>query len=444
MEKNIKNTLKIKRIKCIVLVAILFVLNTVFYVGEINKANDAVDVYSDYVLNNFMRQHNSELSNIENLAFSILYSTMMDKLIEYPSDNSAEGELIQMIINSIVTNKQNSLINDTYVFINKKDLCLSENGLYSLEPIYNQRFRKYFEAFEQWEEAFFKSDVKEYKYIKSDDGNNKLFFIHKYVSKKLEQPAAVVIDINIDKFNAFLQKNLNNQDENIYIINESGDRVFYAYYSGIIDFAKTDKGIQKSGNEKYIIKSVYSENNMWQYVHIMPKEKNNTLHILFITFYFLCLIIGVLISEIVSKRDQVINQQPIQCNNSDLISVSETSPSADEEPIINSELYMNGRIVKIINYIEANYSNHDLNVRLIAEEFGISANYLSAYFKKQTGESLSDYITKHRIKISKKLLNENLLVKEVAYHSGFSDSNVYIRAFKKFEGVTPSQYRLKN
>ncbi|HHV96122.1 MAG TPA: helix-turn-helix transcriptional regulator, partial [Clostridiaceae bacterium] len=68
--------------------------------------------------------------------------------------------------------------------------------------------------------------------------------------------------------------------------------------------------------------------------------------------------------------------------------------------------------------------------------------YISKIFKDTMGEGIQDYINKVRLNKAKALLlgeNENLEC--IAKKVGYTNSNGLIRVFKKYEGVTPGQYR---
>ncbi len=100
------------------------------------------------------------------------------------------------------------------------------------------------------------------------------------------------------------------------------------------------------------------------------------------------------------------------------------------------------RCVKIQEYIAENYHNPDLNVNMMAGLFGITASWMSRYFKEQVGVGMTDYIVKYRIQRAKELLRDtSKTIKQVAEETGFLSASVFLRAFKRYEGVTPGQYR---
>lgn len=100
---------------------------------------------------------------------------------------------------------------------------------------------------------------------------------------------------------------------------------------------------------------------------------------------------------------------------------------------------------QIQNYIDNNYIDADLNVNTLADYFNYAPSYLSMKYKRETGESIIDYLYKTRIKHGKELLETtNLKIYNIATLVGFHDSNAFIRIFKKLEGITPGSYKKLN
>lgn len=94
-------------------------------------------------------------------------------------------------------------------------------------------------------------------------------------------------------------------------------------------------------------------------------------------------------------------------------------------------------------YIQENYYQN-MNVSEVADHLGISYAYLSKIFKQQSegGEKLLDYLNKIRIEKAKELLSEtNLSLTEVAEKVGYNNAQSLQRFFKKYENVTPGDYR---
>lgn len=96
---------------------------------------------------------------------------------------------------------------------------------------------------------------------------------------------------------------------------------------------------------------------------------------------------------------------------------------------------------KITQYIKENYNDPDLNISLTGLHFSITPAYLSTIFKKQTGESLLEYINDVRIGKAKEFLEQGISVVDTAERVGFRNSGAFIRVFKKKTGITPGQLK---
>ena len=84
----------------------------------------------------------------------------------------------------------------------------------------------------------------------------------------------------------------------------------------------------------------------------------------------------------------------------------------------------------------------DLNLSSLAEAQGINASYLSALFRRETGETVTDYVNRKRVELAVHLLSTtSLQVQTVAQHCGFADVHYFTKVFKKLTGETPRQLR---
>ncbi len=105
----------------------------------------------------------------------------------------------------------------------------------------------------------------------------------------------------------------------------------------------------------------------------------------------------------------------------------------------NEELYS-----KITDYITQNY-HEDISLNMAGDSIGLTPSYLSWVFKEITGRNFVDYLNGFRIEKAKQLLKEsNISVAKVGEKVGFTNSNTFIRVFKKYEGITPGNYRSCN
>lgn len=99
-----------------------------------------------------------------------------------------------------------------------------------------------------------------------------------------------------------------------------------------------------------------------------------------------------------------------------------------------------GRMEDIRQYLNAHFADSGLNVATVAEKFEISVSYLSRSFKNIYHVNLLEYIQRLRVKASKPLLARDTVL-NVAQAVGFWDSQGLIRAFKKYEGMSPGDYK---
>lgn len=94
-----------------------------------------------------------------------------------------------------------------------------------------------------------------------------------------------------------------------------------------------------------------------------------------------------------------------------------------------------------IAYIKENYMRK-ISLASVAEHVGLSSGYLCRIFKDETGGSINTYINNLRMNKAGELLSDkNSYIKEVAVAVGFEDQLYFSRLFKRYSGLTPSEYR---
>ena len=94
------------------------------------------------------------------------------------------------------------------------------------------------------------------------------------------------------------------------------------------------------------------------------------------------------------------------------------------------------------SYIDKKFHNSNLTVKQVADHVKIDRTYLYRLFKEETGLSIIDYINSRKISRAESLLmNKNLSIKEVAETVGFSDQMYFSKVFKKFKGMSPSEFK---
>jgi AraC-like DNA-binding protein len=99
-------------------------------------------------------------------------------------------------------------------------------------------------------------------------------------------------------------------------------------------------------------------------------------------------------------------------------------------------------LAAIQNHIESHFDDPELSLTSIAETFKRSENYLSSFYKEQTGTRLSDELLKIRMEHARTLLADGFdAIDQVAERCGYASSASFRRAFKRLYGVSPSQFR---
>lgn len=97
---------------------------------------------------------------------------------------------------------------------------------------------------------------------------------------------------------------------------------------------------------------------------------------------------------------------------------------------------------EVIVMIRYRYGDADLSVASVAGELGITPNYLSSLFKKQTGKNFTEYLEEFRMDKARKLLGDvRYKVYEVATLCGYADAKHFARVFKANFNMTPNDFR---
>ncbi len=94
----------------------------------------------------------------------------------------------------------------------------------------------------------------------------------------------------------------------------------------------------------------------------------------------------------------------------------------------------------IINYIDT-YCTMDIDFRDLSNSMNYSYDHLRHYFKTKKGISLKQYVTIKRMDLAKEKLATGMPVARVAERCGFSSAAHFSAMFKKFTGISPSEYQ---
>lgn len=98
-------------------------------------------------------------------------------------------------------------------------------------------------------------------------------------------------------------------------------------------------------------------------------------------------------------------------------------------------------VTRAKHYVENHYSEA-CNISEIAAHLYVSPNHLGNLFKKETGDTLTNYVTLVRMERAKMLLaNADMKITDIALSAGFANSNYFATQFKELFGISPKEYR---
>lgn len=101
------------------------------------------------------------------------------------------------------------------------------------------------------------------------------------------------------------------------------------------------------------------------------------------------------------------------------------------------------KMKQINNYLENNYAQK-INLEDLSSRFYISKFHLSREYKKVYGITIGSDLTSKRISHAKSMLRfSDTSIESIAFDCGFQNAGYFIKVFKKYENMTPLEYRRK-
>ena len=103
----------------------------------------------------------------------------------------------------------------------------------------------------------------------------------------------------------------------------------------------------------------------------------------------------------------------------------------------------NSYIQEAIDFMEQHIAEA-FTIKEVSSHVHLNASYFSVLFKEETGNSFTDFLSTLRIEKAKMLLRDTeLSLDDICEQIGIQSTSYFIKMFKKFEGVTPNQFRIK-
>ncbi|WP_159084016.1 helix-turn-helix domain-containing protein [Saccharobesus litoralis] len=115
--------------------------------------------------------------------------------------------------------------------------------------------------------------------------------------------------------------------------------------------------------------------------------------------------------------------------------VIELSATISDIPTKRSEQV----VEQVTRYIHEQFSGQ-FDFSELSKQLGMSESYIRRIFKKQTNQTINQYLSDYRIEQAKILL-QSLSVTDTAFSVGFNDANYFSTVFKKLTGQSPTEYQ---
>ncbi|MDD3366021.1 MAG: AraC family transcriptional regulator [Sphaerochaetaceae bacterium] len=97
-------------------------------------------------------------------------------------------------------------------------------------------------------------------------------------------------------------------------------------------------------------------------------------------------------------------------------------------------------IKKIVTYLTVHLTE-DVRIEQLGKMHNTHISHISRKFKKETGMSIPAYVSKQRVGLAKLYFEDGRTsIRELAELLGFNDSNYFSKVFKRYAGMTPTEY----
>ncbi|RVU55183.1 helix-turn-helix domain-containing protein [Anaerosphaera multitolerans] len=181
--------------------------------------------------------------------------------------------------------------------------------------------------------------------------------------------------------------------------------------------------------EEKIQKNIITKNNIKNYLH--------NLNIFTYTYYLITY--NKNLEELAKENDHLLKNED---NINILIELGKTMIKKYSDSLTSMvKISKNSIIKKALEFVNKNYYNK-ITLKEIANSLHVSKNYLCYLFKKKTGYRFCEYVNILRINRAKKLIVESQKNFDyISFDCGFASQSHFSSTFKKYTGITPSEYK---
>ena len=197
--------------------------------------------------------------------------------------------------------------------------------------------------------------------------------------------------------------------------------------------------LNESKNEVNKSHYLYDYNNA-QKINKLILEKGKTTNNNYIILLFIILI-GISALYALVKRNKKTSKDLIEIKTE----IKEIPLPQKREYNIDEKLEKS--LLKGISELEKtkDYLNPNFSINGLAKQLNTNTSYLSYIINKESNQSFKQYITGLRIEYLLKTLIEenkfrNYTIKALAEEIGYTNASAFTRAFKKYKGITPSEF----
>lgn len=141
----------------------------------------------------------------------------------------------------------------------------------------------------------------------------------------------------------------------------------------------------------------------------------------------------------VELTKEVYNAQSVEQCEEILRKIARFFSEREQEP----ERTLSPLVRKVITDVDTDLKE-PLTLQYFSEKLGVNGSYLSNLFRRETGKTITQYVTDQRLKHAENLLRyTNKPVRSVAVEVGIGDAQYFSRLFRKKTGMKPTEYRRK-
>ncbi len=120
-------------------------------------------------------------------------------------------------------------------------------------------------------------------------------------------------------------------------------------------------------------------------------------------------------------------------------------PRYQKSVLSSEDVHNSGERLKKILQEEKIYLDPDLSINRLAEKVGLPVKELSRVINEYFGVNFYDLINRYRIDEARRIMESsdgmNKTILEILYEAGFNSKSVFNNSFKKYTGITPTQFR---